>query len=640
MEDQKIQSRDEVFLKKITEAVLRNLENEQFGVSELSDEVAISRFQLHRKLKLLKGKSVSQFIREIRLAEAMKMLQADAATTSEIGYKVGFTSPSYFNKCFRDYYGFAPGEVKKRNPGQGLADHPDVVGKVEYSDSATKPVPATSQPRSRTLRNILLILGPVVIIALVAAYFILSTKRDQVSIAILPLDNLTGYSEQGYFVSGMHDALIGELGQISALRVISRTSTLRYQESKMLIQDIARQLGVDMIVEGSVYGSGDSVRIQLQLIEAFPKERHVWAKEYHHDIQHALAIHSSVVRDIAKEIRVSLTPDEESRINKTRSVNPETYKAYLRGMSHINQHTAEGIEKGISHLLDAVRIDPGDPLPWAGLAIGYNTLGHGPSPPADAFTKAKAAASRALAIDEALPETHLALAMIALYNDWDWKEADKGFRRALEINPNLAEAHAHYAWYKLLFGGVEECLTHGRKATELDPFSSMNAAYLACEYWWVGRHDDAMAESEKALKLAPDYGLALYAKGGIYSFRKLYDQAIEIHKKAAAVSTRWRWTLALSYVAAGNRDEAIRIADEIKAHPAPIETWGLAELYAALGNKDEAFYWLNECYRARFSWMPWIACNPGYESLRRDPRFDELLKKLDLPALGHSLANR
>ena len=335
-----------------------------------------------------------------------------------------------------------------------------------------------------------------------------------------------------YFVNGMHDALIGELGQVSALRVISRTSTLRYPKSEMLLQDIARELGVDVIVEGSVYGTGDSIRIQLQMIEAFPKERHIWAKEYHSDIQHALAMHSSVVRDISREIRVTLTPDEEKRLIKTRTVKPETYRAYLMGMHHLNQFTPESVEKGMAYLHDAVRNDPGDPLLWAALAMGYDTQGHSQSPAPDAYSKAKAAAARALALDETLADTHLALALIALYQDWDWEVAGREFDRALEINPNLADAHSHYAWYKFLFGQMEEGLMHAKKATELDPFSSLHTSYLASEYWWTDQYEKGLLEVDKSLRLMPDYGFALFVKGGIYSSKKMHDEAIEIRSKA------------------------------------------------------------------------------------------------------------
>jgi len=639
MESEKILSRDEVFLKKITEAVLNNLENEQFGVTELSEAVAISRFQLHRKLKLLKGRSVSQFIREIRLSEAMKMLRADSATTSEIGYKVGFTSPSYFNKCFHDFYGYSPGEVKKRNVDQKTISEPSVSDKVERLEPDSE-INQTVESARINRRRMFFIAVPVVLIALTLLYIFFPSKNDQVSIAILPLDDLTGYPEQAYFVNGMHDALIGELGQVSALRVISRTSTLRYPKSEMLLQDIARELGVDVIVEGSVYGSGDSIRIQLQMIEAFPRERHIWAKEYHDDIRHALAIHSSVVRDIVREIRVNLTPDEEKRLAKTRTVNPETYRAYLMGMHQLNQFTPEGVEKGMTYLLDAIRNDPGDPLLWAALSMGYNTQGHSQSPPPDAFSNAKAAAARALALDETLADTHLALALTALYMDWDWEVAGREFDRALQINPNLADAHSHYAWYKFLFGQTKEGLMHAKKATALDPFSALHVSDLASELWWTDQYEEALREVDKSLRLIPDYGFALFVKGGIYSSKKMHGEAIDIRSKAYHLNVDWRWTLAHSYAVAGRREDALKIAEEIKVDPHPMDTWGLAEIYAALGDKDEAFHWLDEGYKVRFSWVPWIASNPNFESLRDDPRFDNLLKRLNLPRLHESVANR
>ena len=228
------------------------------------------------------------------MSEAMKMLRADAGTTSEISYRVGFTSPSYFNKCFHDFYGYSPGEVKKRNADLQPTNHVEIQQQSEPAEAEPQSI---SQVPRRSSKNVLLILVPVFLLALFFLYLFFRPKQEQISIAILPLDDLTGYPEQAYFVNGMHDALIGELGQVSALRVISRTSTLRYPKSEMLLQDIARELGVDVIVEGSVYGSGDSIRIQLQMIEAFPKERHIWAKEYHSDIQHALAMHSSVVQE-------------------------------------------------------------------------------------------------------------------------------------------------------------------------------------------------------------------------------------------------------------------------------------------------------------------------------------------------------
>ncbi|HEX7014584.1 MAG TPA: helix-turn-helix domain-containing protein, partial [Cyclobacteriaceae bacterium] len=467
MENEVGLSRDAAFLKKLTEAVRQNLENEHFGVAELSDAVAISRFQLHRRLKQLKGVSVSQFIRDIRLEEAHKMLAADVGTVAEIAYRVGFSSPSYFSKCFHDHFGFPPGESRKHTSPPA-------------SPSTGKALVGISSRR----KKIILLTGAVVLAVAITAvgyYAFRPVARQQVAIAVLPLDNLTGSTEQTYFVSGMHDALIGQLGQISGLRVISRTSTLRYPSRDMLLQDIARELGVDAIVEGSVYGTGDSVRIQLQLIDVFPRERHVWAKEYHEDIRKALTLQSSVVQDIAREIEVSLTEEETRKVMKTREVDSEAYRNYLRGMYHVNQFNLAEVEKGIAILQRAIDMDPADPLPWAGLAIGYSTIGHSASSIEHAYSRAKAAAQKAISLDETLAEAHLALALVALYDEWDWDTAEREFERAIELNPSLAAAHTHYAWYHMLFGRLDEMWKHSKLAVELDPFLSLYSGYLASQ---------------------------------------------------------------------------------------------------------------------------------------------------------------
>lgn len=638
MDNETTLSRDEVFLKKVIEAIQENLANEHFGVAELSHTLAISRFQLLRKVKSLKGKSVNQLIREVRLDEARKMLVADVATVAEIAYRVGFNSPSYFNKCFHDLYGYAPGEAR-RKAAESNDGRPDAApsSDADETQTTTKHHSWMQFSKKKTTVAALFITVCVALYAISQAGFFGSDNPRQVSIAILPLDNLTGSDEETYLVSGIHDALIGKLGQISSLRVISRTSTLRYPKSKMLLQDIARELDVDVIVEGSVFRSGDSLRIQLQLIEAFPNERHLWAKEYHEDIRKALAIHSNVVHDIAREIQVSLTNEEESRLSHTRLVDPETYRAYLRGMFYLSQPGTSNIDKAIWHFRDAIDKNGDDPLPWAGLAIAYSTLGHGSNLVADPFADAKAAAKKALSIDASLAEAHLALAMIALYHDWDWSAAEQGFTRALEINPNLALAHTHYAWFEMLFGRVDDVLYHGKKATELDPFSAVYSAYLACEYWWLGQDAQALQQIEEAVKLAPENGFVLYVQGAIYSAIERHADAIAVHQKAVGVNTQWRWCLAHTYLAASRQEETIKLADEIKVAPGPMDTWGLAEIYATTGDIDEAFKWLEEGYKVRFSWVPWVAWNPNYKSLRSDPRLDDLLQRMDLPSRNNAI---
>lgn len=623
MENELGLSRDAAFLKKLTEAVRSNLEDEQFGVAELSDAVAISRFQLHRRLKQLKGMSVSQFIRDIRLEEARKMLAADVGTVAEIAYRVGFSSPSYFSKCFHDHFGFPPGESRKHAP---------------TSESSIAVGPSTVTPPARLTTNkkkrIFAFIGAAVLtiaVALVGYFAFRPAAPRPVAVAVLPLDNLTGSEEQMFFVSGMHDALIGQLGRISGLRVISRTSTLRYPSRDMLLQDIARELGVDAIVEGSVYGSGDSVRIQLQLIEVFPRERHVWAREYHEDIRKALTLHSSVVQDIAREIEVSLTEEETRNVTKTREVDSETYRNYLRGMYHINQFSLAEVEKGITILQEAIDMDPADPLPWAGMAIGYSTIGHSPSTIEHAYSRAKAAANKAISLDETLAEAHLALALVALYDEWDWDTAEREFERAIDLNPSLAAAHTHYAWLHMLFGRLDQMWTHSKLAVQLDPFLSLYSGYLASQYWYTGDNDLALAEVERVMDFEPNSDFALFVQGSAYLAKGMYEEGVAAHEKAAKLYPKWKWLLASAYAIAGRRNDALGVAEELKVKAGANDAWGLAEAYAALGDMDQAFYWLEQGYNKRMSWIPWIAWNPNFKSLQHDTRFSQMMERLNLP---------
>lgn len=268
------------------------------------------------------------------------------------------------------------------------------------------------------------------------------TARVQ-SIAVLPLENLSNQVDQEYFVAGMHDALIGELARIQSLRVISRKSTLRYRDSEKSLRQIAEELNVDGVVEGSVLRVNGRVRIQTQLVRAFPEEMQIWSNSYDREIDDVLALQAEVVDAIAQAIEMKLNLASAA----TRSVDPATYEAYLKGMFFLNQETVEGNEKGIKYLHEAVRLDPADPLAYAALAMGYVNIAHGPSPgKRDLYQRAEAAARQALKLDNTLAEAHTAIAEVRMYFDWDWEGSEKSFRHAIELNPNLATTRFNYGW--------------------------------------------------------------------------------------------------------------------------------------------------------------------------------------------------
>ncbi len=450
------------------------------------------------------------------------------------------------------------------------------------------------------------------------------------SLAVLPLENLSGDPQQEYFADGMTEALIADMGKISSLRVISRTSVMQFKAARPKggIREIAQQLNVDAVVEGSVMRAGDRVRITAQLIQA-ETDRHLWAETYDRDLRDVLTLQSEVARAIAHEVQVKLTPQEQTRLARTRPVNPEAYEAYLKGKFYLNQFTPEGFRKGLAFLNQAIEKDPANPSSYAALALGYSLIGHEAVP--DAFQRAKAAIQKALELDPNLAEAHEALAEVKLYQEWDLPGAEQAFLRVLSLNPNLPEAHAHYSWYQLVVGRRYEAIAGMTRAREIDPLTPLWSAWLGWQYWWIGQRDEGIAQARKSLELNRNFPWGLYVLGGVLAEKGMYPEAIAAHQKAAASTPALRWGLGYTYAVAGRKDEARMIASELRKRPEPMDTWGLAQIYTALGEKDEAFRWLETGYERRFSWMIGLELEPAFKPYHSDPRFQDLLRRMSFP---------
>lgn len=628
-------SQNQVFLRKLEQIVLNHLDDEDFNVENLASTFGISRSHLHRKLKRIKGQSISQFVREIRLDEAMKMLKNDVASVSEIAYKVGFSSTSYFNTCFHQRYGYSPGKVKHHNFIEG--DSPEkTVLPTEY--------PSFSKERTRGRRSIkkapsrnqwLTVTALIGVLVLVFLTLIWPKKtffwkKEPKSIAILPLDHLSNTTENEYLTAGIHDALIGELGTIKGLRVISRISTLQYQNPDGSMKDIADELGVDAIVEGSVIFKGDSLRLQLQLIDIYPKERHLWAKDYHQNVNEILSMQSTIIEDIANSIEIGLTQEDKKRFVSQNKTNPETYKAYLRGMYYLTKSNAEDFNKGLEYLHQAVEIDPADPIAYAGLAEGYALLGHGPDPMNSPWHRGKAAALKALELDPKSAKAHSALAMIQLYYERDWKAAERSFATAEQLNPNLPYNHYHYSWYLILLGKWEEAILEHKLAKQLDPLAPLISADMGILYLWMGKPEKAQKEVEEALEIDSDFGPAWRILGDIYIAKGHYEKGIAAHKKSVAINPASKWALGIAYARIGDKKKALEVAAELQeGEVGSREAFGLTVIYALLGEQNEAFKWLRKEPSDVF--IPWLRVTPGIEEFKKDARFQQFLKELNLP---------
>ena len=463
--------------------------------------------------------------------------------------------------------------------------------------------------------------------------FIIVKSNSIESLAVLPFTGMSEEVDQEYLLAGMHDALINELSKINSIRVISKRSTLKYRNSEMTIPEIADELGVDALVEPTAFVSGDSMRIQVQLIDAYPEERNLWNETYNRSIGNIFYTCSEISQTIAREINVSLTPTEETMLANTREVDPETYKAYLRGIFYLNQYTPEGFTKGMEYLNSAIEIDPADPLAYSGLAQGYNLLAHGPNPPEDAYAKAKAAAQKALSIDPNLAAAHASMAEIKLYQDWEWEEAGEAFEYALSLNSSLADTRSHYSWYLLLFGRMDEAHAEMKLAQQTDPLTPLLPAWSGWQYLFEGQFDKAIDESKKAFALNADFTVAYYVAGCAYANKGMYEEAIKMHKKAFDIDPSWEFALAKTYALTGRTVLAEEMLKKLEAENSKWNTLFIAQIYAILGDDDKALLWLEEAFTdPPHPYIPWINKIYCFKTVQNYPRFNDLLMRMNLRA--------
>jgi TolB-like protein/Flp pilus assembly protein TadD len=451
------------------------------------------------------------------------------------------------------------------------------------------------------------------------------------SVVVLPFKNMTGKSDQDYLVQGQNDALISELcniSQVKPLRVLSGQTASVFANATRSITEIANEINVNYIVEGSVINVGDSINLQLRLVQAFPDEKLIWAKSYKSDIVNSQKLFNNIAGQIAGKIGLDLTPQNIAKLPEPHKINPVTYSTYLRGMYNISLYTDEGLKKGIEYLNEVLRTDPGDAFAYAGVALGYAEIAHGPLDPGDALYKAEAAALQAIRLDTTIAEVYTALGEVSAYYNWKFDLAEKYFKKALALNPNSAITHYHYAWCLYLKGRMEEAVVEHKLAQKYDPFDPAETAWLGGLYYYDGKYDDAIRECKKAFEIQKDYIASYYIIGLCYLCQGKFDEAIAEHKKLAELDSTWTWPLGYSYAMAGHKKEAQQIVDEIlKGDITPWQAIGLIEIYAALGEKDEAFKWLD--YKPYHAWIAGIGVLPEFNPLHGDPRFDEFVKKLN-----------
>ena len=456
------------------------------------------------------------------------------------------------------------------------------------------------------------------------------------SLAVLPLENLSHDPEQEYFAEGLTEALITTLAKIGELRVVCRTTAMLYKDVHKPLREIAHELAVDAIVEGTVLRVGDRVRITAQLIDP-EKETHLWAESYQRHLRDVLDLHAELAQSIARQVQVKLTPQEQAQLAQSRPVNPEAYEAYLKGRYHWNRRSREGLPKGVQYFQEAIAKDAGYAAAYAGLAdclSGLSTYNF--VAPVDGCGKAKKLALQALELDPALAEAHTSLAWVHTWYDYDFTAAEREFERSLELNPRYATAHQFFGFYLGMMGRYEEAYTEAKRAIRLDPLSSVFQWSLGSVYWMARRHDQAIEQVEKALELDPGFAPA----HAVHCWAALSKLMPEIAISAAQNAVRcspgavmYLAALGESYAAAGNPQEAQKMLDHLHdlSKQQYVTPYFLARIYAALGRKEEALDSLEAGYLERTSSLVFMKVDARLDQLRTEPRFQDLMRRMNFP---------
>ncbi len=621
-------NREEKFLNELKQAVLDNLENEQFGVEQLSQIAGMSRSHLHRRLKKLKGQSISRFIREIRLTEALQLLHQDVASTSEIAYRVGFNSPSYFHKCFLEYYGYPPSEARHQFQNQSESKGPnsktDAESPVDFKEGK-KIVSINYKTISFSI-----------IVILLAAYFVFYfLKKDTVSapveksIAVLPFKNLSEDEANQHFADGLVEDLLNRLALIVEFKVISRTSSDAYRErGDKTAPEIASKLGVSYIVEGSVQKYDNKARITVQLIDA-KNDDHIWIKSFDRDLRDIFKIQSEIAMQVASHISTVLTEQQAIDIQKNQTENVKAFELYQLGRFYWNKRNQEEYKTAIYYFEQAIAEDPEYALPYAGLADTYFLMTWGFTDTNEIIkyrNKAEEQALKALALDERLAEALTVIATLNFFIDWDWAAAEKTFLRAFEFNPNYSTLHHRYSEHLSITGRHKEARNHINKAIELDPLSFVIRRVSTWIYFNQGLFHEALAEAQICEELS---------KGHISPAWFQFMINYLLGDATATIKSVKRLDSIFGYHTTPNQVDSVYEASGLNGlirWEIELSVWPLdnVEYYAFLGEYDKAMDLLEEELEkgnrgvvAHFLY--------SFRNQHSNPRFIAILNKMNLP---------
>lgn len=643
---------DKAFIDKLTAIVLENLHNENFGVNELAAKTGVSRYVIHRKLKSTNYRNISRFIREIRLKRAMELLQQHAGTASEIAFQVGFGSPAYFNKCFHEYYGFTPGEVKtKLIP---------VVGQTTYSTSksgerseklSTGLGKLYFTDNKKILRRIIWLTTAFLLLITLGLFLHkrLSGSYETKSIVVLPFKNLSNDPGNQYIADGLLEDILNSLFRISKLRVVSRTTSEYFRDKNLTMEEIARAVKADYVLEGSIRNYDDKIRISVQLIDA-GNDQHLWSHNFDRDMYNILGIQGEIALQIANKLEAVYSGINVSQIGEKPTQNPEAYDNYMKGRYLLNKAdgeqrtdiSREGLTGSLQYFEKALASDPDFAEAYSGLARAYLSLaGWGWIPWEEGFQKVLDLSNKALEIDPDCAEAHAAKGAYYIWAKRSFENGRSELITALELDPNCAPAHQWYAQLLMITGPITEARIFMDRALELEPYFWVIQNLNAWIYYFEEKYENALDACIAARDLNPDYidnkwlFFLNYAKMGDGENAMTALQAIALTNPESAL---YADEISEAYSKSGIKGLFTWLVDVNISKPVPVlgmtgHPYLIAWWNAILDNSEESIRWLEKNMEMKWRYYEFfnlIATNPDFDILRDDQRFVKIIDEIGL----------
>lgn len=534
------------------------------------------------------------------------------------------------------------GKALEKNPDERYQSVEDLIDDLRSVSEGIEPEGIRARRRkARLLRTKRAVLyagkpGLAILIAAAAVWFFMGRAQAVESIAVLPFENLSGDPGQEYFSDGMHEALITDLGQVGGLkRVIARSSVMRFKGTDVPLSQIAGELKVDRLITGAVLRSGNRVRVTAQLIDP-ATEAQQWAQNYERDLRDVLSLQSEIVSAITREVRVQLTPQEEIRLAKARQVDPEAYDAYLQGQFQWYKLSRQGLDAALEYFQLALEKDPEYAPAHAGIAkVWQGYMQQGFLPPEEATPKVKAAALKALALDNTLADVYFTLAAISAWADWDWLGAERSFLRAIELNPKYPDPRIYFSHFLNIMKRPKEAMAEAERALELDPLNPLFQGLYGMDLMFTGRPDEAMGVLRKILETSEDDAIALSTLRSVYHLKRMYAEALDMWKASfkAKGDQEAVEALELGYDEGGYQGALHRVAETLvaRSRTSYVTPWQIATLYTRAGKTKEALEWLEKAYDTHDPNMPYLSVDPIFNDVRNEPAFKDLLRRMKLP---------